>query len=200
MSDNNRESLSRFRSILIVPVLLLVVLVACGGDAEKERENPTNSSQPPTPTATRQPTSTPGPTIDPSMTFEPSSLTESANPALELIAAPVDMCVNEDETQSTLLGFDAIYYRVATSNYVAGILETMDGEYIYEFGAIGEGRDGAEGFGFYPTTFAFLPNTPVTLTVRVYRGDSADSELSSISSLTYNCTTGEVIEKTFARQ
>lgn len=209
--------MSQFKSILILPIVLLLVLVACGGD-EEATESPTSIPQPistlpralptfrgtdsdrPTLTPTRRASSTPAPTIDPSMTFAPSDLTESDNPAIELITAPIDTCVNEDETQSTVLGFGVIYYRVATSNYVSGILQAVDGDYTFEFGVAGEGRDGAEGFGFYPTAYDLAPNTNLRLTLTVYKGDSTESEISSTSSLTYNCTTGEIIDKTFERQ
>lgn len=172
--------------------LLVVLMSACGGDDDKP-EVATNTPLPPTPTATI------APSPHPSMTFESPDLVESENPAIELLAAPSGRCVNEDETFSTIIGFDARQYLVSTSNYVQGVFENSDGSYRYEFGTMGEGRDGEQGVGFYPSAYAFEDNTVLQLTVTVYKSNDMEGEISSVSRLRYNCSTGEIIEQAFER-
>jgi hypothetical protein len=175
--------------LLVILTSLILVLAACGGDEKEETPIPTTKELP----------ATLAPTNAPDQVFPTPSLTESDKPALELIGATADSCVNEDETQSTVLGFAAIHYKVSTSNYIVFSLMAMDGAFTYEGGTMGEGTDGEQGFGFYPAAFELPPNTPVIVTVTVYAGEDDTSEVSSTSRLTYDCTTGEVIRKSFER-
>jgi hypothetical protein len=171
---------------LLMILILATVLMACGGE---EESRPTASNTP-------APSDTPSPTQIVPTDIPPTLISD--NPAIELVSAPADSCVNEDETQSTVISFEVIYDRVGTNNYMGIRLEA--GDYVYESGSPGEGREGAGGLGFYPTAYDFPPNTPVTLTVTAYLGEDTNSPVSSISSLTYDCTTGETIDKTFERK
>lgn len=169
-------------------LILMVLLVGCG------QADPTLT-----------PTQTPSPT--PSLTFTPNpSVTPSSTPTrapaipeagIELISGMPDGCVNTDEHQSTVFGFNVVYHTVTTGNYQSGTLVAPDGTVLAEVNFETENRDGEGTWGFYPYAFDYPPNTLLTMTLTTYSGSDATTPISSISTLTYDCTTGEAVHQTY---
>lgn len=108
-----------------------------------------------------------------------------------------DGCVNTDQTQSTVFGFRVIYHTVTTGNYQVGALVAPDGEVLGTVNSETENRDEEGSWGFYPTAFDYPANTSFTMTLTTYSGEDATTSVSSISTLTYNCTTGAAISQTY---
>jgi hypothetical protein len=161
----------------------------------------------PTLTPTLTPSSTPTPSLTPTQTSTPNpSLTPSPSPTrapaipeagIELISGMPDGCVNTDQNQSTVFGFNVVYHTVTTGNYQSGTLVAPDGAVLANFNSETENRDGEGLWGFYPSAFDYPANTPLTMTLTTYSGIDATTPISSISTLTYNCTTGEAIIQTY---
>jgi hypothetical protein len=107
--------------------------------------------------------------------------------------------VNTDQNQSTVFGFNVVYHTVTTGNYQTGTLVAPDGTVLATVNAETENRDGAGLWGFYPLAFDYPANTPLTMTLTTYSGKDASTPISSVSTLTYNCTTGAAIYQTFTR-
>jgi hypothetical protein len=165
--------------------------------------------RPAAPTATSSPTLSPlpAPSLTPTLTRNPSvtlSPTPTRAPAIpeagiELISAMPDGCVNTDQTQSTVFGFNVMYHTVATGNYQAGTLVAPDGEILATVSSETEDRDGEGRWGYYPFAFDYPANTLLTMTLTTYSGVDETTPISSISTLSYNCTTGEAISQTYTR-
>lgn len=175
---------------------MVVLLAACGED------DPTATSAPaPSSTASQTATSNPSPTptVNPSVTPSPSPTRAPAIPeaGIELISATPDGCVNTDQNQSTVFGFNVIYHTVTTGNFQTGILVAPDGTVLANVNSETENRDGEGMWGYYPSAFDYPANTPLTMTVTTYSGSDATTPISSISTLTYDCTTGEAISQTY---
>jgi hypothetical protein len=108
-------------------------------------------------------------------------------------------CVNTDQSQSTVFGFNVIYHTVTTGNYQTGTLVAPDGAVLANIDSETENRDGEGRWGFYPSAFDYPANTALTMTLTTYSGTDATTPISSRSTLTYNCTTGEAISQTYTR-
>jgi hypothetical protein len=110
-----------------------------------------------------------------------------------------DGCVNTDQNQSTVFGFNVFYHTVTTGNYQTGVLVAPDGVVLANVNSETENRDGEGAWGFYPAAFDYPANTTFTMTLTTYSGIDASTPISSISTLTYNCTTGEAISQSYTR-
>lgn len=120
-------------------------------------------------------------------------------PAIEIVGGDADTCVNTDETQSTVMGFDVVYYDMGTDAFMFGLMSAPETGPIGSVNTAGEGREGEGRWGLYPQAYDLPPNTPITLEITVYAGKDASAPVSSTSSLTYDCTTGETISASFER-
>lgn len=171
------------RSLLVLPACLLLAIVGllagCG------QADPTL-----TPTQTASP-SLPSP--------EPTRVPAIPDAGIELISAMPDGCVNTDPTQSTVFGFNVIYHTITTGNYQTGALVAPEGAVLVTINSETENRDGEGRWGYYPVAFDYPANTALTMTLTTYSGSDATTPISSISTLTYNCTTGEAISQTYTR-
>ena len=176
-------------------VLSFVLLLAGCGQAAPTATPTLTPTPSPTPSLTPNPTVTPNPSITPSP--EPTRAPAIPEAGIELISGMPDGCVNTDQTQSTVFGFRVIYHTVTTGNYQVGTLVAPDGEVLGTVNSQTENRDEEGGWGFYPTVFDYPANTPLTMTLTVYSGNDANTPISSVSTLTYNCTTGEAISQTY---
>ncbi|MEO8391594.1 MAG: hypothetical protein ABI700_01250 [Chloroflexota bacterium] len=196
--------------------MLAIVLFLAGCGQAAPTVTPTLTPPPSsTPSLTPPPTSTPNPSLTPSLTSSltptptpnPSltpSLTPTRAPAIpeagiELISGMPDGCVNTDQNQSTVFGFNVVYHTVTTGNYQTGMLVAPDGAVLATVNSETENRDGEGRWGFYPSAFDYPANTSLTMTLTTYSGIDATTPISSISTLTYNCTTGEAINQTYTR-
>lgn len=174
-----------------LPIFLIVmglILSACG---TASTPSPTVG---PTDAPTAFPTNTAFPTFVPTLT---PSFTEGL-PALELIAAPADTCVNT-EPYANVMGFDTIQYDMTTANFIEFRLLDSEGNVLFEDSTQGENKQGEESWGFYPDAYEADENSALVLEVNVYESDADNAILTSTSSLIYNCTTGETISTTFVR-
>jgi hypothetical protein len=188
--------------LLHVGLLLAIVLLLAGCGQAAPTPTATPTLIPPTPTAT--PTlipPTPTATLTLVLTPSPSPTRASAIPeaGIELISGMPDGCVNTDQNQSTVFGFNVVYHTVATGNYQTGTLVAPDGEVLATVNSETVYRDGEWQWGFYASAFDYPPDTPLTMTLTTYSGIDATTPVSSISTLTYNCTTGEAISQTYTR-
>lgn len=126
-------------------------------------------------------------------------VTSGPVPAIEIISGSSDTCKMTDDTQSTVLGFEVIYYDVGTDSYMVGVMTAPE---VGEIGAVetpGEGRHGEAGWGIYPYAYDLPPNTLITLEISVYAGSDKNAPLTSTSSLTYDCSTGETTNSSFEK-
>lgn len=185
--------LAHLLPVRLLPMFILL-LAGCGQAAPTPTLNPSPS---PTPSLTSTPTSTP--TLSLTATPEPSRVPAIPEAGIELTSGMPDGCVNTDQTQSTVFGFHVIYHTVTTGNYQTGTLAAPDGEVLGTVHSETENRDEEGMWGFYPAAFDYPANTPLTMTLFTYSGNDATTPVSSISTLTYNCTTGEAITKTYTR-
>lgn len=167
---------------------VVVLLAGCGQPAPTATPSPS-------PTLTRTSTSTPNPLLTPSP--EPTRAPAILEAGIELISGVPDGCVNTDSNQSTVFGFNVVYHTVTSGNYQTGTLVAPDGVVLADVNSETENRDGEGQWGFYPYTFDYPANTSLTMTLTTYSGIDATTPISSISTLTYNCTTGEAISRTF---
>lgn len=118
-------------------------------------------------------------------------------PGIEIVAGAPNTCAMADTTQSTVMGFDVIYHNMGTDFYMVGVMSAPDIGKIGGVEAAGEGRDGEGNWGIYPQSYKLAPNTPITLKITVYAGVDEITPVSSTSSLTYDCTTGDTISAAF---
>jgi hypothetical protein len=191
--------------LLAVILIFTLILTACGDDSEESKDDsaPTATTTPtPTPTDTPAPTArptqasspTPAPTSGPSATPQ-----ETADlPAIELLSGAPETCAIT-EGYSVLVGYEARYYETTTEDSVAIRLLSSEGEVLLEAETVGENKDGEEGWGWYPDVYAVPENSALTIELTVHDGPTTDAPVSSISSVTYNCTTGEILSTSFQR-
>ena len=123
--------------------------------------------------------------------------TSGPSPEIEIVAGTPDTCIMADKTQSTVLGFDVVYRNVGTDSYMVGVMSAPSVGEIGQAGGPGEGRDGEGSWGIYPQFYDLDPNTPITLEITVYVGLDETAPVSSTSSLTYDCSTGDTISAMF---
>jgi hypothetical protein len=179
-------------------IILLLVLAACSPAPEQE------STRPPLPAtmelpATQEPTQTPAPT-DTSAPIVPTAtpMTVSDLPAIELLSAAADSCINEED-YGQVLGYNVHYYEVTTANRLHFRLEDAEGNVLTEADASGENKDGEEAWGFYPLAYEVPENSLLTFTLEVYENMEENAPLTSTSTIIYNCTTSEVTDSSFER-
>jgi hypothetical protein len=179
-------------------LILLLLLAACSPAPTPE------STRPPLP-ATLAPSeavasATPSATFAAETTSEPT-LTPMAVvdlPAIKLLTGAAESCVNAED-YGKLLAFNVRYYEVTTANRLHFRLEDEAGTILSEDDASGENKDGEEGWGFYPLAYEVPENSILTFTLEVYESMEADAILTSTTSISFNCTTGETIEASFER-
>lgn len=123
--------------------------------------------------------------------------TSGPTPSIEIIAGPPDTCTMADTTQSTVIGFDVIYHNVGTDAFMVAVMSAPDVGEIGAVGAEGEGREGEGSWGIYPQFYDLPANTAITLEITVHAGFDESAPVSSASSITYDCSTGETISTTF---
>lgn len=185
--------LVRFPSVCLL-LAIVFLLAGCGQAAL----TPTITSSPsPTPSLTPTQTPTPNPSLTPSP--EPTRAPAIPEAGIELISGMPDGCVNTDQNQSTVFGFNVVYHTVSTGNYQTGTLIAPDGTVLASVNSETENRDGEGQWGFYPFAFEYPANTSLTMTLVTYLGTDATTPVSSISTLIYNCTTGAAISQTYTR-
>lgn len=174
-----------------------MMLVACGGDnGDDDKDNPESASatpQPPTPTPF---------VIDEDIndgTSQPTFTPEAQTPitGVELLGGSPDSCVNEDTEQSTILGFDAMYYQFTTANSTVVEMSTEALGVFASASGPGENKDGEEGWAFYPVAYELEDNTIITVRLTTYAGTDDTSDPISLSVLEYDCTTGETISRSY---
>ncbi len=175
---------------LLIPIVCSLLLIAACGSAESATEAPPTATE--SPTATHSPEPTEAPPTD-----TPLPVTVNPVAAIELVGGAEGTCVNEDETQSTVIGFPVIYYNTTTENLMTAELTTPDGEVIGSLDTNAENNDGEGGWGMYPLAYTVPDNTPLTIVITVYSGSTDDTPISSVTSLTYDCTTGEALDSSF---
>jgi hypothetical protein len=173
---------------LLVCLLLAIVgvLAGCGQ----------SSSSSPTPTPTQP--SLPEPTQTPAI-LEPTRAPAIPEAGIELISAVPEGCVNTDASQSTVFGLNVIYHTITTGNYQTGALVAPDGAVLTTVNSETENRDGEGRWGFYPVAFDYPDHTALTMTLTTYSGGDATTPISSVSTLTYDCTTGEALSQSYTR-
>ncbi len=189
---------ARVSPIRLLPgcLLLAIVLFLAGCGQAAPTVTPTLTPPPSlSPSLTPTPTSTPNPSLTPSPT--PTRAPAIPEAGIELISGMPDGCVNTDQNQSTVFGFNVLYHTVTTGNYQTGMLVAPDGAVLANVNSETENRDGEGQWGFYPFAFDYPANTSLTMTLTTYSGIDATTPISSISTLTYNCTTGEAIDQTY---
>lgn len=123
--------------------------------------------------------------------------TRGPTPSIEIVAGPPDTCAMADTTQSTVIGFDVIYHNVGTDAFMVGVMSAPGVGEIGEVGTEGEGREGEGNWGIYPQFYDLPANAAITLEITVHAGFDESAPISSTSSLTYDCSTGETISTTF---
>lgn len=175
---------------LLVPLVCILLLIAACSSAETATEAPPAETG--TPTATHSPEPNEEPPTD-----TPIPVTVNPVAAIELVGGAEETCVNEDDTQSTVIGFTVIYYNTTTENLMTAELTTPDGEVIGSLDTNAENNDGDGGWGMYPLAYNVPDNTPLTIVITVYSGGTDETPISSVTSLTYDCTTGEVLNSSF---
>lgn len=196
------------KRLWLVSVLLALALLMTGCGQAAPAPTPTLS---PSPTATLTSTSTLTPTATLTLTATRTpnpSITPSASPTrapaipdagIELISGMPDGCVNTDQNQSTVFGFNVIYHTVTTGNYQTGTLVAPDGKVLANVRSETENRDEEGAWGFYPLAYNYPADTEFTMTLTTYSGVDDTTPVSSVSTLTYNCTTGEAISQSYTR-
>lgn len=170
------------------PLITLLCCVALAGCA------PAAAPTAVAPTATNPPSASTTP-------LDATPTREQAEPdaGIELVSGTAGTCVNADQTQSMVLDFDVIYHNTTSGNFMSGDLVAPDGEVLGTVNYQTENRDGEGEWGFYPGAYEYPDNTPLTLTLVTYSGSDDASPISSISTLIYDCTTGEAISTTYTR-
>jgi hypothetical protein len=184
VSDYMKHLLLTRLSHVCLLLAIVVLLVGCG------QASPTLTSLP-------SPTSTLNPSL--ALSPEPTRVPAMPEAGIELISGMPNGCMNTDQNQSTVFGFNVIYHTVTTGNYQTGTLVAPDGAVLANVNSETENRNGEGRWGFYPSPFDYPANTSLMMTLTTYAGIDATTPISSISTLTYNCTTGEAISKTYTR-
>ncbi len=119
-------------------------------------------------------------------------------PAIELLGAFPDTCTNE-VAFGDVLGFRVMYYQTTTANFVSAELRDPDGNVIGRVNSSAENRDDEGNWGLYPHAYDLPDNAPITLEIAVHIGEDVESPVSSRTSMTYDCTTGETLNLSFER-
>jgi hypothetical protein len=181
---------------LIIILLLLAACVPAPATEETRPATEVTEEAPATivPTNTLAATSTIAPTTAPTLT--PMAVEDL--PALELLGGAADSCTNAED-YGALMAFDVRYYELTTANRLHFRLTDADGNVLTEGDTSGENKDGEEGWGFYPLAYEVPANTILTMEIETYESMEADATLTSRSSISFNCTTGEVDETSFER-
>lgn len=177
---------------LITWMLLGLTLMACQPAAVTMTVSPE--------AAVAQSTSVPATEVDmgtTNPTITPMDTTES--PAIELLSGFADTCTVA-ESYSTVLGFEVIYSQMNTEHIVAYRLLDNEGNLIIADDTPGENREGEGNWGFYPVAYDLPDNAALTVEVTVFESDDENANPSSVSSLIYNCSTGETITTSFVAQ
>lgn len=178
-------------------ILVMVLATACGSDDDKdEKDSPSATPVPPTPTPLvldnvddiDEGTTAP--------TFTPQVTTSAAG--VELVSADPETCVNE-ESYVEVMGFPVTYHQLTTENSVSIEMSAPDVGIFVSQSTTGENRDGEGGWGFYPIAYELPDNTPITVTLTTFAGSDDTSEATSVSVLTYDCTTGETISSSYSQ-
>lgn len=180
-------------------ILFMIIFSACGND-EQSKDDVITQQSIDTPTSAPQVTSLSNstPTQDslPNITDTPI---DTANlPAIELLGGSPDTC-EITEGYSELVGYDAIFYETTTENLVVARLLDSDGNELVNESAQGENKDGAEGWGWYPPIYSVPEDTGLTVELTVYLSEQDNTPATSLATLTYNCTTGEILDSSFIR-
>jgi hypothetical protein len=162
----------------------MLLFAACTSATPEPTITPTVTNEPPTTEPTTLPSATP-------MSVEDL-------PAIELLAGTADTCVNVED-YGDVLGFEAHFYETTTDNRVVHRMTDGDGNVLFEDSDTSENKDGEEGWGFYPLAYDLPDNSLITMEITVYASQDDDAPATSLSTLTYNCTTGETIATTFTR-
>lgn len=194
------------RIALLSLLILAMFLTACGGDDEDAKKpDPTATLTPtleptatstPTPEPTESPAPTPTEDTTPSITSTPMNTADL--PAIELLSGYPETCVIT-EGYSELVGYAAAFYETTTENPVnVRLLDAEDNELI-EARQQGENKDGEEGWGWYPDIYEVPEDSELTVELTVYLSEDEDAPATSLTTLTYNCTTGETISTSFTR-
>lgn len=186
----------KYWTLLISLFLVVFILAACGGDDDKKDEEKSDPTATPTqavePTASREPT--PPEDTEPSITDTPMNTADL--PAIELLGGAADSCVII-EGYSELVGYDAMFYETTTDNAVKARLLDADDNVLADEDYSGENKDGEEGWGWYPPIYEVADHSVLTLEITVYLSGNANAAVTSISTLSYDCTSGETITKSF---
>lgn len=124
-------------------------------------------------------------------------VTSGPAPTIEILSGFPDTCLMADTTQSTVMGFDVMYSHVGTDAYMVGVMTAPDAGEIGGVGTPGEGRDGEASWGIYPEYYDLPANTAITIEITVHAGPDEHATITSTSSLTYDCTTGDTISTSF---
>ncbi len=129
--------------------------------------------------------------------YETSSQTETNNqPAIELLSASDNTC-SVTEGYSQLMRFGAKFYNTTTENSRRIRLFDADDNMLVEITQEGQNTNGQQDWGWYPPIYEVPAETELTLEITLYENEAVTSSAISTSTLTYNCTTGEVLDKTF---
>ena len=181
-------------------ILILLFLAACSPPAATEESRPVQpateaTEELPVPAApTIAPTTAVPATTAPTLT--PMAVEDL--PALELLGGAADSCANAED-YGALMAFDVRYYELTTANRLHYRLSDADGNVLTEGDTSGENKDGEEGWGFYPLAYEVPANSILTMEIETYESMDEDAILTSRSSISFNCTTGEVDETSFER-
>lgn len=181
-------------------LILLLVLAACSPAPEAESTRPPLPATEDSPITAEPevPTSTLTPTEAPTSAPSPTPMPVEDLPAIELLSGAADSCINPED-YGQVLGFNVIYYEVTTANRLHFRFVDSEGNVLTEADASGENKDGEEGWGFYPLAYEVPANSLLSFTMEVYESTEENALLTSTSTITYNCTTGEVNESSFER-
>lgn len=187
------------RKLIVVLLCLVMVMAACSGDDNNDDDDG-REPQARTPSEVNTATVTPGPLVTVTSrsvtnvpeTTEPSltPVDRTGLPGIELVSGFPDTC-EVTESYAELLGFDVIYYDLTTANFVETTLRDPDNNILSFNTAPGENRDGAEGWGIYPEAYSVPDDTEIRVDIVVYLEEGGD--MTSESTLYYNCTTGKTI-------
>lgn len=179
-------------------LILLLILAACSPAPEAESTRPPLPATEDSPITAEPATETPSPTVAPTSAPTPTPMPVEDLPAIELVSATADSCINPED-YGQVLGFNVIYYEVTTANRLHFRFVDSEGNVLDENDASGENKNGEEAWGFYPLAYEVPANSLLSFTMEVYESTEENAILTSTSSITYNCTTGEVTESIFER-
>ncbi len=169
------------RLLMICLVMIAIIVTACGGEDDTTTKEP-------------KPTNTEDASL--SATFTPMSTADL--PAIELLEGSANTCriINGF---SDLVGYRAIFYETTTETPTEIRLLDAEGNVLIHQTQQGENKDGAQGWGWYPPVYDVPDNSALTLELTVHLGVAEDAPATSVTTLTYNCTSGETIDTSFVR-